>query len=126
MKRKMIHAASAVTAFSLPTLAGATDGYFQHGYGVNARGRADYNHLDNPIRARDVTFNIPAPGVVQQQGTPGVPHALSGGSEITMACMHAFRKSVSGPATNPYFPAGRTETLSMAQNSRGIAWGMKF
>lgn len=88
--------------------------------------RAGYNHSDNPIQARDVTFNILAPGVVQDHATVGFTYALAGGHEITMAYMHAFKKSVSGPANNPYFPVGGTETISLSENSLGIAWGRKF
>ena len=40
--------------------------------------------------------------------------------------MHAFEKSVSGPANNPYFPVGGTETIKMHQDSLGIAWGSKL
>jgi hypothetical protein len=40
--------------------------------------------------------------------------------------MHAFKNSVSGPATNPYFNVGGTETLEMSEDSLGIAWGKKF
>jgi hypothetical protein len=43
-----------------------------------------------------------------------------------MAYMHAYSNSVSGPANNPNFPAGGTETLEMSENSLGIAWGKKF
>lgn len=88
--------------------------------------RAGYNHSDNPIQSRDVTFNILAPGVVQEHVTAGFTYALEGGSEITMAYMHAFEKSVSGSATNPYFNVGGTDTIKMSQNSLGIAWGRKF
>lgn len=88
--------------------------------------RAGYNHSENPIQSRDITFNILAPGVVQNHVTAGFTYALEGGAEITMAYMHAFKKSVSGPATNPYFPVGGTETIEMSQNSLGIAWGKKF
>lgn len=88
--------------------------------------RAGYNHTDNPIQSRDVTFNILAPGVVQDHVTAGFTYDIGGGSEITMAYMHAFKKSVSGPATNPYFAVGGTETITMSQNSLGIAWGKKF
>jgi len=88
--------------------------------------RAGYNHSDNPIEARDVTFNILAPGIMQEHVTLGFTYALQGGSEITMAYMHAFSNSMSGPAANPYFPVGGTETLSMKQDSLGIAWGKKF
>ncbi len=88
--------------------------------------RAGYNHSDNPIQARDVTFNILAPGVVKDHATLGFTYALQGGSEITMAYMHAFKNSVSGRATNPYFPVGGTETISLSEDSLGIAWGKKF
>ncbi|MDA8107026.1 MAG: outer membrane protein transport protein [Betaproteobacteria bacterium] len=88
--------------------------------------RAGYNHSDNPIQARDVTFNILAPGVVQDHLTLGFTYGLQGGSEITMAYMHAFKKSVSGPATNPYFNVGGTETISLSEDALGIAWGKSF
>ena len=88
--------------------------------------RAGYNHTDNPIQSRDVTFNILAPGVVQDHLTLGFTYSLADRSEITMAYMHAFENSVSGPANNPYFPVGGTETIKMYEDSLGIAWGKKF
>jgi len=88
--------------------------------------RAGYNHSDNPIQARDVTFNILAPGVVQDHLTLGFTYTMQGGSELTMAYMHAFENSVSGPANNPYFPVGGTETIKMHQDALGIAWGTKL
>lgn len=88
--------------------------------------RAGYNRTDNPVQARDVTFNILAPGVVTDHVTLGFTYTLQSGSEITMAYMHAFENSMSGPATNPYFNVGGTETLKMSQNSLGIAWGWKY
>jgi long-chain fatty acid transport protein len=88
--------------------------------------RAGYNHSDNPIQARDVTFNILAPGVVQDHVTAGFTYSVGRSSEITMAYMHAFKNSVSGPAANPYFPVGGTETISLSENSLGIAWGTRF
>jgi long-chain fatty acid transport protein len=88
--------------------------------------RAGYNRSDNPIQARDVTFNILAPGVVQNHLTLGFTYNVDKSSEITMAYMHAFKNSVSGPATNPYFPVGGTETISLSEESLGIAWGWKY
>jgi long-chain fatty acid transport protein len=88
--------------------------------------RAGYNRSDNPIQARDVTFNILAPGVVQNHLTLGFTYNVDKGSEITMAYMHAFKNSVSGPATNPYFNVGGTETISLSEESLGIAWGRKY
>jgi long-chain fatty acid transport protein len=88
--------------------------------------RAGYNRSDNPVQARDVTFNILAPGIVRDHVTLGFTYGLSPGSELTMAYMHAFKESMSGPATNPYFNVGGTETISLAEDSLGIAWGWKY
>ncbi len=90
--------------------------------------RAGYNHSDNPIQARDVTFNILAPGVVQDHVTAGLTYAFSKSSELTFAYMHAFKKSVTGSSLYNNFaplPAG-TETISLSENSLGVAWGWKY
>jgi len=88
--------------------------------------RAGYNHGDNPIESRDVTFNILAPGVVTDHLTLGFTYAVSPSSELSMSYMHAFEESVSG-ATNPtYFPVGGTDTIQMYQDSLGIAYSLKF
>jgi long-chain fatty acid transport protein len=88
--------------------------------------RAGWNHGDNPIGSSDVTFNILAPGIVQDHLTLGFTYALPAGGELTMAYMHAFENDVSG-ATNPtYFPVGGTDTIKMYQDSIGIAYSMKM
>ncbi|TXG87560.1 MAG: long-chain fatty acid transporter [Thermomicrobiales bacterium] len=93
--------------------------------------RAGYNHGDNPIRSQDVSFNILAPGVVKNHYTLGFTYTLTGGSEITMAYMHAARESVSG-ASFLNSPAllgpgnGGREKIEMYENSLGIAWGTRF
>jgi long-chain fatty acid transport protein len=89
--------------------------------------RAGYNHSDNPIQARDVTFNMIAPGVVQDHATLGFTYAVSKDSELTMAYMHAFKNSVQGPSLFNAFgvPAG-TEKIQMYENSLGIAYSMKL
>lgn len=84
--------------------------------------RAGYNHGDNPIRSRDVTFNILAPGVVQDHVTLGGTWILDGGSEITLAYMHAMRNSVSAQS----LMFGGNERIRMYQDSLGIAWGTRF
>lgn len=93
--------------------------------------RTGYNHGSNPISARDVTFNILAPGVVQSHYTLGLTHALSKNSDISVSFMHAPRQNVSGSSLfNGLFPAppnaGGTETIGMSQNSLGLAWSTKF
>jgi long-chain fatty acid transport protein len=87
--------------------------------------RAGYNHGDNPIPSGQQTFNIVAPGVVEDHVTLGMTYAVSPGSEVTVAYMHAFEKSVSG-ATNPNFAVGGAEKIKMYQDSLGVTYGMKF
>ncbi len=83
--------------------------------------RAGLNISDNPIQSRDVSFNIVAPGVTTTHITLGGTYALSPNTELTVAYMHAPKKSVTGQS----FLAG-TETIRMSQNSLGIQFGMKF
>ncbi len=99
----------------------------EYQYSQNLTLRAGYNHTDNPISNRDVTFNIIAPGVVQDHMTLGFTYGLSKDSELTMAYMHAFENSVQGSSLYNAFgvPAG-TETIKMYQDSIGIAYGVKF
>ncbi len=83
--------------------------------------RAGYNKGQNPIQARDVTFNILSPGVITSHFTLGGTYALSPSTEMTMSYMHAPRQSVTGPSM-----FGGTETIGMSQNSLGLQIGWKF
>jgi long-chain fatty acid transport protein len=98
---------------------------------MNARTtlRAGYNHGDNPIQSRDVTFNILAPGVMTDHFTAGFTYALDAASELTGAFMYAPSKSVSGPSLfNAVMGpgAGGNETIRMKQYSVGVAWSRRF
>jgi len=90
--------------------------------------RAGFGRSDNPILARDVSFNILAPGVVRDHYTLGFTYAIDSSSEITGAYMHAKRNSVTGASLfNAFAPGmGGSETIEMYQNSLGIAWGMRW
>jgi long-chain fatty acid transport protein len=94
--------------------------------------RAGYNHSDNPITPSNVTFNILAPGVVENHFTLGFTYAIDKDSEITMSYMYAFSNSVTGPSFfnnfSPPLPpgGGGTEKIEMYQNALGIAWAMRF
>ena len=89
--------------------------------------RAGYSHNDNPIRSQDVTFNILAPGVIEDHVTLGFTYKTKSGGELTMFYMHAFENSVTGPSLFNRFgvPAGN-ETIKMHQDSIGIAYGWKM
>lgn len=87
--------------------------------------RAGYNHGDNPIGSREVTFNFLATAVVQDHLTLGMTYAVSPNSELSFSYLHAFEEEQSGP-TNPYFPVGGTETIKLYEDAFGIAYSVKF
>jgi long-chain fatty acid transport protein len=104
---------------------------FEYQTAPNLTLRAGYNHTDNPIQGRDVTFNIIAPGVVKNHATLGFTYNLSPDSELTMAYMHAFKNSVQESSLiNAFVPPGSglggTEKITMYENSLGIAYSVKF
>lgn len=88
--------------------------------------RAGYNHGSNPIQARDVTFNILAPGVTTDHLTLGFTHTDAHGGQLTAAFVRAFNHSVSGPSLLPAFmggaPAGN-ETIQLQSNAIGLTYG---
>lgn len=91
--------------------------------------RAGFNHGSNPVRAQDVSFNILAPGVVQDHYTFGFSYAASKDNEWTGALMVAPRKTVTGSSffNNLMGPgAGGNETIGMRQLSIGLGWAYKF
>jgi long-chain fatty acid transport protein len=91
--------------------------------------RTGYNYGKSPIRSDsmdDVTFNIIAPGVVEQHLTLGATWTLTNKDELTVSYAHAFSNSVTGPSATALLGVGGTETLKMFQNSLGIAYSMKL
>ena len=100
----------------------------EYAYSNNLVLRAGVNHGDNPIRASDVTFNILAPGVVQNHLTLGFTYTTPSGGEWTMAYAHAFSNDVTGTSflTNFGAPATTTEKIKMHQDSIGIAYSWKM
>ena len=90
--------------------------------------RAGYSHTDNPIQGRDVTFNILAPGVIQDHYTLGFTYGVAKDAEVTVAYMHAAENSVSGSSLFNTWTGNTSgnETIKMYQDSLGIAYGMKF
>jgi long-chain fatty acid transport protein len=87
--------------------------------------RAGINIGDNPIKSRDVTFNILAPGVVTTHLTLGGTYALSDTSELTVSYMVAPESKVSGSSMFNAFMGGNAgnETIKMSQQSLGIQFG---
>lgn len=96
---------------------------------ANMTWRAGVNVGDNPVRGRDVTFNIIAPGVITTHYTLGGTYALSKASEVTFAYMYAPENSVSGSSMFNSIAgagAGGNETIKMSQQSLGVQYGWKY
>lgn len=100
----------------------------EYAYSPKLTLRAGYSHSDNPIQSRDVTFNIIAPGVVQDHYTLGFTYGLDKDSEITMAYMHAQENSVTGSSLFNTWTGSTSgnESIKMYQDSLGIAYSKKF
>lgn len=89
--------------------------------------RAGVNVGDNPIKSRDVTFNILAPGVTTTHYTVGGTYTLSEKTEVTFSYMHAPSNSVTGPSLyNALGASAGNETIKMSQQSLGVQFGWKF
>ncbi len=86
--------------------------------------RGGYNHSDNPVQSANVTFNILAPGVVQDHLTAGFTFNAGRGLDVNVAYMHAFDNSVSGAAM--MMPGGGLETVRMHENSLGLSITKRF
>lgn len=96
----------------------------EYAYSPKTTVRFGYSHADSPIQARDVSFNLLAPGVIEDHLTLGVTHNLDKDSDLTLSYMHAFENSISG--THLFGSTYGTQTTKMYQNSIGIAYSKKF
>jgi long-chain fatty acid transport protein len=92
--------------------------------------RAGYNRGDNPITARDVTFNILAPGVMKEHYTLGFTYAMGKNNELSGSLMYAPRQEVKGASLldGVFGQAGAAgnETIRMYQYQIGLGWSWKF
>ena len=86
--------------------------------------RAGYSYGEQPIRSRDVMFNILAPGVPEQHATVGFTRAISKTQDLGFSLMHAFSKTVSGK-TPPPFGAQKVD-LKMNQWEGTLGYTWKF
>jgi long-chain fatty acid transport protein len=94
-----------------------------HAYSPTFTLRAGYDHCDQPIPNSQTLLNIVAPGVVQDHLSLGGTWTLADKSEITVAYVHAFKKTVNGSGSIPPQLGGGEMNLSMSEDSIGIAYG---
>lgn len=81
--------------------------------------RAGFNHNTQQIDGNNAWINILAPGVVQNHLTLGATWTLADKSEVTVAYVHAFEQTVTGP--NPI--GGGTVSIKMYEDSIGVMYG---
>lgn len=85
--------------------------------------RAGYNHNDQQIPATQTLLNILAPGVVQDHLSLGATWKLTNQSEITLAYVHAFKKTVNGAGSIPPQLGGGNANINMYEDSIGVTYG---
>jgi long-chain fatty acid transport protein len=83
--------------------------------------RLGASYGDQPIPDDEVTFNIIAPGTIEQHYTAGFSKKLDSGKEVNVAFMYAPEKCVSG---NALFVPSRSVEICMDQYSIDV--GMSF
>ncbi len=85
--------------------------------------RVGYSFADHqPIPKDQMTFNILAPGVIEEHFTAGFTHHMEDGNELNMSAMYAPTKTVKGP--NNFDPT-QTIEFSMHQFALEVSysWG---
>ena len=86
--------------------------------------RIGYNHTTQPIQGTQTTFNIIAPGVVQDHVTLGATWKYGPNLEISAFYAHAFDKTVRGAGS--FFGPSADADLRMSQDSVGVNIGWNF
>jgi long-chain fatty acid transport protein len=86
-------------------------------YGEDWTLRVGASTTDQPIPASQMTFNILAPGVMEEHYTIGFTHRLSGGREYSVSFMYAPTVTVTGPQN---FDPTQSVTFKMDQ------WDLEF
>lgn len=100
----------------------------EHKYSNNLVLRAGIDKSENPISSSDVTFNILAPGVVENHFSVGFTLAMDKSSELTGAFTYVKENKVSGSSLFNTFTGGTSgnEEIKMNQNILGVAWTQKW
>lgn len=94
-----------------------------HAYSSAFTMRAGYDHCDQPIPNSQTLLNILAPGVVQDHLSLGGTWTLADKSQISVAYVHAFKKTVNGSGSIPASFGGGESNLTMTEDSLGISYG---
>nr|AEI30639.1 long-chain fatty acid transport protein [uncultured microorganism] len=90
--------------------------------------RAGYNRSENPVDPADVTFNILAPGVIENHYTAGATWRLDANAEVTFYGLYAANNEVTG--TSLFVPFGAppttTEKIQLKEYTVGVGYSSRF
>jgi len=92
-----------------------------HAYSADLTVRAGFSTTKQPIPESQTFFNILAPGVVENHMTLGATWTVDGDSEVSLAYMHAFKKTVNGAGSIAPSQGGGEANINMYEDSLGIA-----
>jgi long-chain fatty acid transport protein len=81
--------------------------------------RVGYSITDQPIPSTEMTFNIIAPGVIEQHFTFGFTRAVSNTSDFNFALMYAPSNKISGPNT---FQQSSVQTVDLEMYQYELAF----
>ncbi len=90
--------------------------------------RAGYAYVwPNPVRGRDITLNILAPGVIRHEITGGATFRMDENNDIDFAFMFAPTGKQSGPEVTIFGPTpGSNITTKMYQFEVSLGWTYNF
>jgi long-chain fatty acid transport protein len=88
--------------------------------------RAGYNHSSQPIPTSETLFNLLAPAVIENHATLGATVKTSKTTDVSLAYVHAFKKTVNGSNSIPSSFGGGEADLTMSQDSVSAAFGVRF
>ena len=93
-----------------------------HAYSSEFTVRAGWDHCDQPIPNSQTLLNILAPGVVQDHLTLGGTWTLADKSEVSVAYVHAFSKTVNGSGSIPAGFGSGEANIKMHEDSISVAY----
>ena len=92
--------------------------------------RFGYSYGEQPIpystlppNSNEMTFNIIAPGVIEQHATFGFTYTFENKGELDFSFMYAFKNDIKGYQN---FDPGQTVTLTMSQWEVGLGYSWVF
>ncbi|MBK6280057.1 MAG: outer membrane protein transport protein [Gammaproteobacteria bacterium] len=97
-----------------------------HRYSDRVTLRAGYSRGDQPVPRDQTFFNIIAPGVVEEHASLGATFAVNERNELSIAYTHGLEEEVRGKGSIPPMLGGGEANISLAEDSFGLAWSMRY